>query len=150
MLKDKLNEDLKVTMKSGNTQKRDTLRMLMSAIKNREIDKRTELNDEQILEVVASEVKKRRESISQFSLGGRSDLVEKEQIEIDILYKYLPEQLDESSVREAVISAIKQTGASNIKDVGRVMSAVMAIVKGKADGTLVSKLVKEELTKSSA
>lgn len=140
MLKDKLSEDLKAAMKAGDAQKRDVLRMLTSAIKNKEIEKRVELTDEQVLETIASEVKKRKDSITQFTAGNRMDLVEKEEAEIAVLKTYLPEQMNEEDLKKI----IKETVAG-MTNIGEAMKAVMAKVKGKADGALVSKLVKDAL-----
>lgn len=142
MLKEKLNEDLKAAMKEGNAQKRDVLRMLSSAIKNKEIEKRIELTDEQVLEVIASEVKKRRESVAQFTAGNRLELAAKEEAEIKILATYLPAQLGEEELKKIVAETLAGMDKS---DVGGAMKAVMAKVKGKADGALVSKLVKDAL-----
>ena len=171
MLKGKLQSDLKESLKSGNTKKRMVIGGIMSAIKNRELDKRgklsktgtpadkldeeSKLDDEEILEVVASEAKKRKESIESFRSGGREDLVTGEKEELDILMTYMPEQMSEDAVREEVKKAIAeihstgsgQAGAKDIKDMGKVISAVMAKIKGKAEGSLVSRLVKEELAR---
>ncbi|MEK7582969.1 MAG: GatB/YqeY domain-containing protein [Patescibacteria group bacterium] len=142
MLKTKLQEDLKAAMKAGEAEKRDVLRMLSSAIKNKEIEKRIELTDEQALEVIASEVKKRRESITQFMAGNRPELAAKEEAEINILATYLPAQLGEEELKKIVTETLAGMDKS---DVGGAMKAVMAKVKGKADGALVSKLVKDAL-----
>ena len=129
-------------MKAGEAEKRDVLRMLSSAIKNKEIEKRIELTDEQALEVIASEVKKRRESITQFMAGNRPELAAKEEAEINILATYLPAQLGEEELKKIVTETLAGMDKS---DVGGAMKAVMAKVKGKADGALVSKLVKDAL-----
>ena len=142
MLKEKLSQDLKTAMKAGQTQKRDVLRMLTSAVKNKEIEKRVELTDEQVLDVIASEVKKRRDSVTQFIAGNRKDLADKEEQEIALLIGYLPEQMGEEDLKKI----IKETVAGmTAKDIGSAMKAVMAKVKGKADGGLISKLVKDAL-----
>lgn len=140
MLKQKLQDDLKTAMKAGETDKRDVLRILTSAVKNKEIEKRIELTDEQVLEVIASEVKKRKDSVIQFTAGNRMDLVEKENAEITILATYLPEQMGEEELKKIVSETV-----AGITNVGEAMKAVMAKVKGKADGALVSKLVKDAL-----
>ncbi|MDO8584271.1 MAG: GatB/YqeY domain-containing protein [bacterium] len=142
MLKEKLQEDLKAAMKAGDAEKRDVLRMLSSAIKNKEIDKRIELTDEQALDVIASEVKKRKESVVQFTAGNRPELATKEEAEIKILAIYLPEQLGEEELKKIVTETLAGMDKS---DVGGAMKAVMAKVKGKADGALVSKLVKDAI-----
>ncbi len=143
MLKEKLTEDLKVAMKAGEAQKRDVLRMLTSAIKNKEIEKRVELTDEQVLEVISSEVKKRKDSITQFTSGNRMDLAQKEEAEIAVLATYLPEQMSEEVLKKIVEETVAGFDA---KDMGKAIGAVMAKVKGKADGTIVSKLVKDALS----
>ena len=164
MLKEKLQQDVKEALKSGNALKRMVLSMVISAIKSRELDKRgrliknepdsvkleeaSKLTDEEIVEVLSSEIKKRKDSVEQYAKGGRPELAEKEQGEIDILMVYMPEQMSEDDIKSEVVKAIKDTGASGPKDTGKVIGVVMAKVKGKADGVLVSRLVKEELQKS--
>lgn len=163
MLKDKFQADVKEALKSGNAVKRMVLGMVLSAVKSRELEKRgklsksesdaskleemSKLTDEEIIEVISSEMKKRKDSIEQYEKGGRPELAQKERAEIDILMGYMPEQMSEDAVQEEIKKIISQTGASGPKDMGKVIGAVMAKVKGKADGTLVSKLVKEELSK---
>ena len=161
MLKEKLQADVKEALKSGNSKKRMVLGLVLSAVKSRELDKRgklarvetdsvnleesSKLTEEEIIEVLSSEVKKRKESIESFQKGGREELAQKERDELSILMEYMPEQMSEDAVREEVKEAITKTGASGIKDMGKVIGAVMIKVKGRADGQLVSKLVKEEL-----
>jgi uncharacterized protein YqeY len=135
-------------MRDGDSQKRDTLRMVVAAAQNAAKDKRAPLSDEEALAVVTREVKKRRESIQAYRSAGRDDLAEVEQAEIDILAPYLPDQLGEDEVRALVQDAIASTDATSAKDMGRVMSALMPRVKGRADGKLVSSLVNEELAKA--
>ncbi len=163
MLKDKLQQDMKDALKSGDAQKRMTLGMVLSAVKGRELDKRSKLsksgieianleeqsklNDEEIIEVLSSEIKKRKEAIEQFQKGGREELAQKEMEELSMLMEYMPAQMSEAEVMAEVKKAIAETGASGPKDMGKVIGAVMARVKGKADGQLVSKLVKDELLK---
>ncbi|MFZ2226617.1 MAG: GatB/YqeY domain-containing protein [Candidatus Moraniibacteriota bacterium] len=150
MLKQQLLDELKTAMKSGDTAKRDVLRMLDSMIKNVEIEKQkreTGLTDEETLEVIGKAVKQRKDAAAQYSAGGRADLAEKEQAEIAILSAYLPAQLDEATVREAVKAVIVETGATSPTDIGRVMGASMAKLKGQADGNLVKKIAEEELGK---
>ena len=142
MLKQKLQDDLKTAMKAGDAQKRDVLRMLTSAVKNKEIDKRVELTDEQVLEVIASEVKKRKDSVAQFIAGNRKDLADKEESEISVLIGYLPEQMGEEELKKIVSETV---AGMDKNEVGLAMKAVMAKVKGKADGALVSRLVKDAL-----
>jgi len=150
-LKEQLQADLIAAMKSGDTVRRDTLRMLDSAIKNVEIEKKkreTGLSEEEILEVVSRAVKQRQDSIQQFTQGGRPDLAEKEKVEMDILMVYLPQQLGEEDLRAIIAEVIKTSGATSAADIGKVMGAVMAKVKGKADGNVVRETALKLLAKS--
>ena len=150
MLKKTILDNLKIAMKTGDKMKRDTLRMLDSMIKNVEIEKQkreTGLSDEEILEIIGKAVKQRRDASAQYSIGGRQDLVEKENKEIEILLAYLPAQLDEMAVRETVKSVIIQVGANSMADIGKVMGPAMRKLKGQTDGNLVKKMVEEELGK---
>lgn len=147
-LKQKILEDLKTAMKTGDTVKRDTLRMLDSMIKNTEIEKKKKeegLSEEAMIEVLSRAVKQRRDSVSQYETGGRSDLAEKEKKEIEIIEAYLPAQLGEEEVRKVVQEVISQTGATSEAEIGKVMGPVMGRLKGQADGNLVKKIVEEEL-----
>ncbi|KKR23732.1 MAG: hypothetical protein UT53_C0009G0026 [Candidatus Yanofskybacteria bacterium GW2011_GWD2_39_48] len=161
MLKEQIQNDIKEAMKSGNSAKRMALGMVMSTIKNKELEKRSKLSktendvtkldeisklsDEEIIDVVSSEIKKRRDSIVSYQSGGRPELAEKENEEIGFISIYMPEQLSEDAVREEIKKIIAEVGASSIKDMGKVIGAVMAKIKGKADGQLVSRIVKELL-----
>ena len=163
MLKQQLQKELTEALKSGNQLKRLVLGTLMTAVKNKELAKRgqigketndpreleqkSQLGTEEVLEVIAGEVKKRRDSIEQFSAGGRPDLAEKEKLEMEILAAYLPEQLSEEKVRNQIQFTIEELSATSPKEMGKVIGAVMAKLKGRADGTLVSKIVKEILVK---
>jgi len=111
-----------------------------------ELEKQSLLSDDETLEIVSSDVKRRKESVSEFEKGGRTDLAEKEKREIEILKEYMPEQLSEDEVRDFVKKAIEEVGAQDIKDMGKVMGILMPKLKGKADGTIVSKTVKELLS----
>ena len=146
-LTEQLQADMKSAMRDGDTQRRDTLRMAIAAAQNAAKEKRQPLSDDETLDVVAREVKKRRESIAAYRSAGRDDLADKEQAEIDVLAPYLPVQLGEDEVRALVTDAIAASGASSARDMGRVMSQLMPRVKGRADGKLVSRLVNEELAK---
>lgn len=149
-LKQRISDDLKVALKGGDRDKAGTLRLLVGAIQNVEIDKlkREEgLNDEEVIEVVSRSIKQRRDSIEQFEKGGRPELAAKEKAEIDILMAYMPAQLDEVAVRQIVSEVIKESGAASVKDMGRVMGLVMGRVKGQADGTMIRQLVENELQK---
>ena len=147
MLKEKLQQDLKDALKSGDSRKRMVLGMVIAAVKNKEIEKRSELGDEEIVAVIASEIKKRRDAVAQYEKGGRPELAEQEKQEMDILMGYMPEQMPEEQIREEVKRAIVETGAKDIKEMGKVLQVLMPKVKGKADGQLVSRIVKEELSK---
>ncbi len=173
MLKEKIQNDLKDSLKTGDKTKRLVLGMLNASIKNRELlkrgqlsktvsdtielEKQSQLNDEEVLEVITSEVKKRKESIEQFKLGGRQELVEKESAELENLLGYLPEQLSEDQIKQEVQQAITGLGINpddsvsgprpeRRGDMGKIIGAVMAKLKGRADGTVVSKIVKEMLS----
>jgi len=161
MLKEKINSDIKQAMIAKQELLLLVLRGINSSIKNKEIEKRTKLvktekdltkvdelcklNDEEIIDVISSEAKKRKDSIFEFEKGNRPDLVEKEQKELEILKQYLPEQMPEEAVREIIKKAIEETGAVGPKDTGKVMAKIMPQVKGKADGSMVSKIVGELL-----
>lgn len=147
MLKEKLQQEMKDALKSGDSRKRTLLGMVLSAIKNKEIEKRGELGDDDVIAVIASEIKKRKDSVEQFEKGGRPELAEGEKKELEMLMVYMPKQMSEDEVRIEVKKTITETGAKDIKEMGKVIGAVMAKIKGKADGQTVSQLVKEELSK---
>jgi uncharacterized protein YqeY len=152
-LKEKIRLNLNSALKEKRTLEVLVLRQILAAILNKEKEKRfkakeekdIQLTDEEVIEVISSEAKKRRESIVEFEKGKRQDLVEKEKKELEILEKYLPEQLPEEEIRKLIKEAIEKTDAKEIKDMGKVMAELMPKIKGKADGTLVSKIVKELL-----
>lgn len=149
MTKQQLQEELKQSMLSKNTEKTSTLRMLLSAINYYEISKGGagyEATEEDVLSVIQKEVKQRKDSIEQFQKGGRQDLADKETAELKLLETYLPTQMSEEEITKLVEEAIASTGASTPQDMGKVMGVLMPKVKGKADGTLVSKIVKEKLS----
>jgi uncharacterized protein YqeY len=147
-IKQKISDDLKSAMKSGDILRRDTLRMLDSMIKNTEIEKKKKeagLTEEETLEVIARAIKQRKDSSAQYKSGGRADLAEKEEKEIMILSDYMPAQMSEEEVRAEVKKVISETGATDKTEMGKVMGAAMARLKGKTDGNLVKKIVEEEL-----
>ena len=119
--------------------------MVRTAIRYKEIEKKKELADDEIMAVVSHEIKQRKDSMAQFSSGNRQDLVAKEKKELDILMAYLPAQLSESEITDLVSEAIKKSGASGPKDMGKVMGLLMKDLKGKADGSLVQQLVRKKL-----
>ncbi len=147
-LKQKITEDIKAAMKEGNALKKDALRMLDSMIKNTEIEKLKKedgLSDAEVIEVVARAIKQRRDSAAQYEAGGRADLAEKEKNEIEVLSVYMPAQLSKDEVRSAVKEVIASLGATSKSEMGKVMGAAMAKLKGQTDGNLVKKIVEEEL-----
>ena len=143
-LKQKITEDMKAAMKSGDTVKRDTLRMLDSMIKNVEIEKlkrEVGLSDAETQEMIMRAVKQRRDAATQFEAGGRPELAEKENAEIKILMEYMPAQMGEDKVREVIKEVISQTGATSKTDIGKVMGQAMGRLKGQADGNVVKKML---------
>lgn len=144
-LKEDIAAESKAALKGGDKVKLATLRMLLSEIRNAEIAKRAELTGEEIDAVVAREARRRREAIEEFARGGRQDLVDREEYELAVIKEYMPEQLSEEEIRSIAASAIEQTGASSPGDLGRVMGKLMPQVKGKADGKLVNRIVRELL-----
>jgi len=149
MLKDKIQEDLKQAMLAKEVEKLSTIRMLKSALQYFEIHKGGagyEATDEDVMDVIGREIKKRRESIEMYEKGGRQELADKEKLELEILQTYLPEQMTEEEVQVLVNEAITQTGAKTMQDMGKVMGALMPKTKGKADGQLVSSVVREKLS----
>jgi len=147
-LRNKIPEDLKNALRNKNQVELSVLRMLQSAIRNKEIEKnKAELTDEEVIQVVASEIKKRRESIEGYLKGQRQDLVDKENAELDVLMKYMPRQMTEDEIREEARKAIRESDAKTLKEIGKVMKIIMPRTKGKAEGALVNRVVKEELEK---
>ncbi len=145
-LKERIMADMKEAMKAKDTVRLSTLRLLLSEIKNKEIDKRGELTDDEILAVIQKAVKQRRESIQQYKDGGREDLAEKEQKELEVLEAYLPQPLSEEELMSLIDEVIKEVGATSMRDMGKVMREIMPKVRGRADGKLVNELVKKRLS----
>jgi uncharacterized protein YqeY len=143
----KLDDDLKRALKASDSLKVSVLRLTKAALKNRQIDKREELFDDEIISTISSLAKQRRESIELFSKGGREDLAGKERQELAILQSYLPKQLTPEELDAIITAAIKESSASGLKEIGKVMRLVMQRVKGAANGKLVSQRVKELLEK---
>ncbi len=144
-IKEKVSETMKSAMKSGD---KDTLafaRNLHAAVRKKEIDDRVDLDDAGVQKIIQTLVKQRNDSIEQFKAGGREDLVAKEQAELKFLMGFMPQQMSEAEVRELVNQVVAETGASSAKDMGAVMKALLPKVQGRADGKLVSQLVKERL-----
>lgn len=149
-LKEKILDDLKAAMKAQNTDKTRVLRSIKAKILEKEISERKQgesaLSDDQIVDVLMKAAKQRKESIDQFKDGGRDDLVEKEEMELELIENYLPEMMSEDDVRKAVKDQIEQMNAESMADMGKVMGALMGRLKGKAEGALISRIVKEELS----
>ena len=146
-LESRIDQDLKEALKAGEKTKLTVLRGLKSDIKYKRIDKGEDLTDDDVIAVLSTCVKKVRDSIEQFTRGGRDDLVKKEQFELSIIQSYLPEQLSEEKIREIVAAAIAESGADSPAKIGLVMKIVMPQLKGRADGKMVNKLAMEMLAK---
>ncbi|HXK36518.1 MAG TPA: GatB/YqeY domain-containing protein [Candidatus Paceibacterota bacterium] len=161
-LKEKIKEDMKAAFKAGDQATRSALSMLLSVIQNRELEKRakimkagtateadvaakSELTDEEVVDAVSSEVKKRRESIATYEQGGRPELAASERHEAEVLSRYLPEQLSEDDVKQLIAKAVQETGASAAGDMGKVMGKIAPAIKGRFDGARANALVKEAL-----
>ncbi len=145
-LSDKVNAEITAAMKAKNQARLSALRMLKAAIMNKGVEKSRDLEDGEVLQVVASLVKQRRDSVEQFSKAGRTDLVDKESAEIAVLEEYLPPAASAEEIDAAVAAAIAETGASSPKDIGKVMKAVMPLLTGKsADGRAVNEAVRRKL-----
>lgn len=144
-LRERLNDELKSSMKSKDELKLSVIRMIRSSMKNREIDLKHELDDREIIEIISTLCKQRRESIRLFSEASRQDLVDKEEKELALLLEFLPQQLTREELEDLVMKTIAECGAQGGKDMGRVMKALQPSVAGRADGKLVSEVVKEKL-----
>ena len=142
----KLQEELKIALKAGERAKMIGLRNIIGKIKAAQIDKGESLTDEESLKILKTAAKQLKESIDQYQKGGRDDLAEKEAFELSLLEKYLPEQLSEEQIRETVKNIVKNIGAGSMQDMGKVMGATMKELAGSADGKIVQKIVKEELS----
>lgn len=162
MLKDTIKEDMKAAFKAGNQQARTTLSMLLSSIQNRELEKRaklikagtaseadvtekSQLTDDEVLDAVMTEIKRRKESATTYEQGGRPELAATELAEAEVFSKYLPEQVTEDAVRQLITEAIASTGASALSDMGKVMGVIAPKLKGRFDGARANALVKEAL-----
>jgi uncharacterized protein YqeY len=146
-LHQRLDDDLKRAIKSSDKLKTSVVRMVKAAIKNRQVEKQRELSEEEIISVILTLSKQRRESIELFSKGGREDLADKEKQEISILQTYLPSQLTQEELDRLIIESIQESSAAGVKDIGKVMRLLMPKVKGTADGKMVNQRVKELLEK---
>jgi uncharacterized protein len=144
-LKDRITEDMKTAMRAGDKERLATVRLLLAAVKQREVDERITLDDDQVLAVIEKMIKQRREAVSQFESGGRSDLVAKENAEIRVLQGYLPAQLTPAEVDALIAEAIAATGAASIKDMGKVMGFVKPKAQGRTDMGALSARIKQKL-----
>lgn len=144
-LKERITEDMKTAMRSGDKERLGHIRMLQAAIKQREVDERITLDDTQVMAVLEKMIKQRREAIAQFEAGGRADLAAKEAAEITLLQAYLPEQLSAAELESLVTAAIAETGATTIKDMGKVMGLVKGRAAGRADMGAAGALIKSKL-----
>jgi uncharacterized protein YqeY len=145
-LKDRITEDMKNAMRAGEKERLATIRLILSAVKQREVDERIVLDDSQVLAAIEKMIKQRKEAITQFEAGGRADLVAKETAEIAILQTYLPAQMSDAEIDALIGEAIASTGAASIKDMGKVMGAVKAKAQGRADMGAVSARIKQKLS----
>jgi len=145
-LLNKLQEEMKAAMKSGDKDKLSTIRMLISEIKKVQIDSKKELTDEEIISILQRYIKQRKEAYTHYKQASRKDLAEKELKEIEIVQQFLPPPLSEEELLKIVEETIQEVSASSIKDMGKVVKAVMDKVKGRAEGSLISKIVKEKLS----
>jgi len=145
-LEERLVEEMKQAMKSSEKLKLSAIRMIRSALKNKEIELRKKLEDEEIVKVIQAMVRKGEESVEQFQTGGRMDLVEKERSEIEIMKSFLPQPISQEEILKIIDQSIQETQASSLKDLGKVMKSVMPKIGGKADGKLINQLVKERLS----
>lgn len=146
-LKDRLSDDLKLSMKEKDTVRKNTVQSIRAAIKQYEVDHRTELDDEGIIDVIAKELKKRKDALPEYEKSGREDRISELKQEIDIVVGYLPSQLSHEELDEIVKSAVLSTGASTMKDMGKIMAVVMPQIKGRADGKAVNEIAVNYLSK---
>ncbi|MGH8219902.1 MAG: GatB/YqeY domain-containing protein [Steroidobacteraceae bacterium] len=145
-LKDRITDDMKSAMRAGERERLSAIRLILAAIKQREVDERITLDDSQVIAVLERLVKQRRESIAQFASGGRADLVAKESAELALVTSYLPAQLSEPEVAALIDEAIRSSGAASLKDMGKVMGAVKAKAQGRTDMSSLSARIKERLS----
>lgn len=145
-LENQIKSDMKDALKTGQKEKLNTLRSVISQIKDEWIKKREDLTDSEVIGVLMRAVKSRKESVEMYKKGNREDLVNKEQDELELIQTYLPEQMSEEDIKKEIASIVESVGASDIKDIGKVMGPVMAKLKGKADGKLVQQIARSLLS----
>jgi len=144
-LKAKISDDVKTAMRAADARRRDALRLLLAAVKQREVDEREELADADVIAVIDKMIKQRRDSIEQFEQGGRQDLADAEKFEIGVLQAYMPQAMSDAEVEAAIAAAIQETGAAGMPGMGRVMAVLKPKLAGRADMGKVSALVKSKL-----
>ena len=144
-LKSRITEEIKSSLKNGDKGRVSALRLLLSAIKQKEIDSRSELSDQDIIQIITKLAKQRKESINQYSKANRTDLVQKEELDLKVLSSYLPSQLDDEELKAVVEQTLQEMASTNKSELGKVMGVLTKKLKGKADMSKVSKLVKEKL-----
>jgi uncharacterized protein len=144
-LKTRINDDVKAAMRAGDARRRDALRLLLAALKQREVDERKELADADVVSVIDKMIKQRRDSITQFEQGGRQDLADAERFELSVLQAYMPQALSDAEIEAAVSAAIVEVSAKGMADMGKVMAALKPRLAGRADMGKVSALVKAKL-----
>jgi uncharacterized protein YqeY len=144
-LRERITEDMKTAMRAGDKERLGTIRLALAAIKQREVDERITLDDTQVLAVLEKMIKQRREAVTQFESGKRADLVAKENAEIEVLQGYLPAQMSAAEIEALITEAIAATGASSLKDMGKVMAAVKPKAQGRADMGALSARIKQKL-----
>ena len=144
-LKEQILEDMKTAMRAKNASQLESIRLLRAAIQRKEVDDRVELDDDEVLAILQKQIKQSQDAISQFAAGDRPDLVQKEQVHVDHLKVYLPEQMSDDDVGAAVTAAIASTGATSMRDMGKVMGVLKNQLQGKADMGKVSGLIKQQL-----
>jgi hypothetical protein len=144
-LKERITEDMKSAMRAGEKERLGTIRLVLAAIKQREVDERISLDDTQVLAVLEKMVKQRKEAITQFESGGRADLVAKEQSELGVLQAYLPAQMSDAELDALIAEAIASSGAASVKDMGKVMAVVKPKAQGRADMGEVSARIRQKL-----
>ncbi|HEY7377542.1 MAG TPA: GatB/YqeY domain-containing protein [Steroidobacteraceae bacterium] len=145
-LKERIQDDMKAAMRAGEKQRLGTIRMILAGIKQREVDERIQLDDVQVLSVLEKMIKSRKESLVHFQSGGRQDLIDKETAEINLIQGYLPAQLSEAEIDALIAQAIKATGATSVKDMGKAMGLVKSQAQGKADMAVVGARLKAKLS----
>lgn len=144
-LKEKLQEDLKSSMKNKDTVRKSVITLVRAAIKQYEVDNRKELGDDGVIEIISKQLKQRKDSLVEFEKAGRDDLIEETKSEIQVLKEYLPQQLSEDELEQIVIETIAEVGATSMKDMGKIMSTIKPKTAGRADGRKINELVKKNL-----